>query len=352
MPDNVAITAGSGTSIATDDVSSVHYQRVKLDVGGNGLAVPIEHTEAMLPVGGHLSAQVTNTRTGTLGANDDLSVTVPTDAKTLIYTRRVTAGSPNALSFQVLGSFDGGNTYRLLPFRMFILGSSASPGATGAYLTNMGGYGGEFELECNVTGCTHLKLRNGNSLVSPGVIEEKYRFNFEQSWLQIDSGGVAVTSAIDAQGGSITSTSHYTIGAYSRSSELAANEDNNWTAQLMMDKARRLTVHPYHIPQQTVRGNTAAMTGTASTQLLAAAGSGIRNYLTTLTWSNTSAVDTEVNILDGSTVIWTFYAKAQSGGNIEWPMPLRGSANTALNVQNLTTASSVKVSGNGFKSAA
>jgi hypothetical protein len=30
MADNVAITAGSGTTIATDDVSGVHYQRVKL----------------------------------------------------------------------------------------------------------------------------------------------------------------------------------------------------------------------------------------------------------------------------------------------------------------------------------
>lgn len=30
MADNVAITAGSGTSIATDDVSGVHFQRIKL----------------------------------------------------------------------------------------------------------------------------------------------------------------------------------------------------------------------------------------------------------------------------------------------------------------------------------
>ncbi len=30
MADNVAITAGSGTSVATDDVSGVHYQKVKL----------------------------------------------------------------------------------------------------------------------------------------------------------------------------------------------------------------------------------------------------------------------------------------------------------------------------------
>lgn len=30
MADNVAITAGSGTTVATDDVSGVHFQRVKL----------------------------------------------------------------------------------------------------------------------------------------------------------------------------------------------------------------------------------------------------------------------------------------------------------------------------------
>lgn len=30
MADNVAITAGSGTTVATDDVSSVHYQKFKL----------------------------------------------------------------------------------------------------------------------------------------------------------------------------------------------------------------------------------------------------------------------------------------------------------------------------------
>jgi hypothetical protein len=40
MADNVAITAGAGTSIATDDVGGVHYQVVKLAVGdGSSTAV-------------------------------------------------------------------------------------------------------------------------------------------------------------------------------------------------------------------------------------------------------------------------------------------------------------------------
>lgn len=30
MADNVAITAGSGTNIATDDVAGTHFQRMKL----------------------------------------------------------------------------------------------------------------------------------------------------------------------------------------------------------------------------------------------------------------------------------------------------------------------------------
>jgi hypothetical protein len=38
MADNVAITAGSGTSIAADDISSVFYQRVKVNWGPDGTA--------------------------------------------------------------------------------------------------------------------------------------------------------------------------------------------------------------------------------------------------------------------------------------------------------------------------
>jgi hypothetical protein len=39
MADNVAITAGSGTTVATDDIGGVQYQRVKLGLGADGTAV-------------------------------------------------------------------------------------------------------------------------------------------------------------------------------------------------------------------------------------------------------------------------------------------------------------------------
>jgi hypothetical protein len=39
MADNVAVTAGSGVSIAADDIGGVHHQRVKIGVGADGTAV-------------------------------------------------------------------------------------------------------------------------------------------------------------------------------------------------------------------------------------------------------------------------------------------------------------------------
>ena len=49
MADNVPITAGSGTSIATDDVGGVHYQILKLAYGSLDTATLVTATEG-LPV--------------------------------------------------------------------------------------------------------------------------------------------------------------------------------------------------------------------------------------------------------------------------------------------------------------
>jgi hypothetical protein len=40
MADNIAVTEGSGKDVATDDVGGKQYQRVKLDLGGDGVAAP------------------------------------------------------------------------------------------------------------------------------------------------------------------------------------------------------------------------------------------------------------------------------------------------------------------------
>jgi hypothetical protein len=45
VADNVPITAGSGTTIATEDESGVHYQKIKMVAGASGTTVPIGHAE-------------------------------------------------------------------------------------------------------------------------------------------------------------------------------------------------------------------------------------------------------------------------------------------------------------------
>lgn len=42
MADNVQWTAGTGTTVATDDVGGAHHQRVKISVGANGVAKDLQ----------------------------------------------------------------------------------------------------------------------------------------------------------------------------------------------------------------------------------------------------------------------------------------------------------------------
>lgn len=69
MADNVAITAGTGTTIATDDVSDVHYQRVKLVDGTLG------ETTAIAAGGGAeagaLRVTIANNSTGVVSVDDN-----------------------------------------------------------------------------------------------------------------------------------------------------------------------------------------------------------------------------------------------------------------------------------------
>ena len=93
-------------------------------------------------------------------------------------------------------------------------------------------------------------------------------------------------------------------------------------------------------PQPTtwnLTGTSAANTAQTVTQT--AAGAGVRNYLSGLTvsWSGGApAAGANIQVKDGSTVIWDCYI-GQAGGtqgsnDFEFTQPLRGSANTALSI--------------------
>src|SRR6266404_75989 len=128
------------------------------------------------------------------------------------------------------------------------------------------------------------------------------------------------------------------LGAQAMSSENSAVTTAR-KVQLVATLTGKQIVQPYANPENFVNGTTAAITDTTSTSTIASAGGSLRNYLTQCTITNSHAtVGTFVKILDGSTIIWEVYAAAVGGGAAAtFPVPLRGTAATAVNCQPVTT---------------
>ena len=92
------------------------------------------------------------------------------------------------------------------------------------------------------------------------------------------------------------------------------------------------------------------ITNTTDVVLQAAAGSGIKNYLTGLSVANASATASEVVVKDGSTVIWRTYLAANAPiQSIKFVTPLQSTANTALNVACITTGTQTYINAQGYK---
>ena len=141
------------------------------------------------------------------------------------------------------------------------------------------------------------------------------------------------------------------VGGRARSTDpsVVASGDR---ADLLMDLIGRVVTAPYAIPENFISGVTAAITNTADTAVIAAQGANVRIYVTHINVLNTSATATLVNIKNGTTTIYTVNAPATSGQvSLTLPVPLRLTANTALNAACATTSANVIVSASGYKGA-
>lgn len=132
MADNVPITAGSGTSIATDDISGVHYQKVKLfdATADSSAAIPGDATNGLLV---------------NLGANNDVTVTsgsITANAGTNLNTSALaleTGGNlaGAATSLAILDDWDESDRAKTNPIvgQAGIAGGSGTVGATTVRVT-------------------------------------------------------------------------------------------------------------------------------------------------------------------------------------------------------------------------
>lgn len=96
-------------------------------------------------------------------------------------------------------------------------------------------------------------------------------------------------------------------------------------------------------------GATGGIINTSDVALKAAAGASVRNYLDSVQFKNTAATASEIVIKDGSTIIWRGHVGASMTAmeTINFVPPLKSTANTALNVALLTTATATIVSAQG-----
>jgi len=116
----------------------------------------------------------------------------------------------------------------------------------------------------------------------------------------------------------------------------------------------KVVTSPYTAPDQIVWGNlTKSTTGYAT--LVSAPGAGVRNYITSVSISNSSGTATLCTLRDSVTTAnsMSFYCAASGGGASHvMPVPWRLTANAALEVDIGAALSSLYFTAQGFKAAA
>jgi hypothetical protein len=165
-----------------------------------------------------------------------------------------------------------------------------------------------------------------------------------------DAGGsLTVDAAGDVAHDSTDGGNPIKVGVKATNVEPAAvaNADR---VNLIADLAGKLITLPYANPENFLSG-TASATGTSDIAVLAAAGAGVRNYVTSIVVHNASSTDAYVTIKDGATAKLVLPAPAKSGATHTLPVALRGTANTAMNFAASAAVTTMHVSMVGYKGA-
>ncbi len=148
------------------------------------------------------------------------------------------------------------------------------------------------------------------------------------------------------------------IGARAASASITAVTDGQ-TVDVVASLLGKLIVLPLALPANTwsYAGAAGGIVNTTGISVKAAAGAGIRNYITKVSIVNSHAtISTEVVLRDGAagTVLWRGWAQAAGGGQVEeFTPPLRGTANTLVELAEITATATTGVVANvqGFVAA-
>lgn len=163
------------------------------------------------------------------------------------------------------------------------------------------------------------------------------------------SGGVSLSGGGAAEDAAAT-TSPLITGGVVRTATSPTTLIAGDAARNTMTSSAALVTYPFAVPEVSWQ-YTGVLTTTTAAAARAAGAAGIRNYVTSLQYQNTSATATTVLVLDGATTIAQFNAPANMAlpAVIKFASPIRGTAATALNVNCGTAASNILINVQGFQ---
>lgn len=399
MSDNVAVTPGIGTEIATDDVGGVQYQKVKIFAGTDGTivsAIPIEDNGGSITVDGTVGVTGTVTvgahpvtNAGTFATQENgaaLTSLQLIDDAIVIEDAPHVSGDKGVMALVVrkdaataLAGTDGDYS----PLQVDASGALRVVGGTSStqYAEDSGHISGD-------TGTLTLAVRKDTQATLAGT-------DLDYAPLQLNATGALRVEIAGDTVGSTTDTDDGTVAAAQASIALVIAQGyefdgTNWVRPVgehttahdavdagnppklgakalaaqsgltLVSAADRthvfagvdgiLLTRPHSNLEDVVSGNASNTDGT-STACIGAQASGVKTYLTTIILTNMHAsTDAYVEIKDGSTVKLTIPIPHASGAILNLPVPLPGSAATAWNFDPSAAVTTVYCSMVGFKS--
>lgn len=178
-----------------------------------------------------------------------------------------------------------------------------------------------------------------------------------EAWLlrngaQVVDVSIAQSTSLDVEGetshGVIQGGKPVSVGAIARSAD--DKVDNGDAVRMMASLLGKLVSLPYALPANLIKG-AATLTLTSNVAVLAAPGAGSRNYVTSVSGSNTNVTtDVRVDIKDDTTIFASFFCAAGGGGfSHTMPSPARLADNVALNMALSAAVTDVRVSAQGYK---
>jgi hypothetical protein len=291
-----SVTANAGTNLNTSALA--------LETGGNLAAVAgavLSQTTAISGAKGYmaLGAVTTSAPSYTTAQLDPLSLDTAGNLRINCITGCSSSGGSSVADN---GVYTEGTT------SMTVMGGeyNTSPGN----LTS--GHAGAAQLTIDRMLYVNLGKVGGTATVSGGV-----------------NGSVSVGGPT-ASGSSIAANP-VTVGARAQSAEATA-VTNGQVVNLAASLTGKLITLPFANKENNLSGASTGITSATNTSLIAAAGSGVKIYLTGFSCANTGATTSLIQFTSGSggTVLWSTINPAGAGTNGQINPPVATAANTAL----------------------